>query len=134
MKALLGRIDSAVNWRRLFWVAVVAGIVLALVPAPQDVEHWFPHADKVEHAIAFAVLVGLGWRGRFRSMPRLSVGLLLLGAAIEVAQSFTPTRSAEWGDLFADAAGITVGWCVVTWIERRSRRLPQEHGRQAVVD
>jgi len=134
MKALFGRIDSAVDWRRLFWVAVVAGIVLALVPAREDAQHWFPYSDKVEHAIAFAVLVGLGWRGRFRSMLRLSIGLLLLGAAIEVAQSFTPTRSAEWGDLFADAAGIILGWCVVTWIERRSRRLPQEYGRQAVVD
>jgi uncharacterized protein YfiM (DUF2279 family) len=134
MKALFGRIDSAVDWRRLFWVAVVAGIVLALVPAREDAQHWFPHSDKVEHAIAFAVLVGLGWRGRFRSMLRLSIGLVLLGAAIEVAQSFTPTRSAEWGDLFADAAGITLGWCVVTWIERRSRRLPQEYCRHAVVD
>lgn len=132
--SFLGRFGSAAAWRRLFWLAVVAGVVLALMPAAQDAEHWFAHSDKVKHALSFAVLVGLGWRGGFRSMLRLTLGLLVLGASIEVAQSFTPTRSAEWGDLLADAVGIAVGVGWVRWIERRSGRLPQEDGGQAIVD
>jgi len=34
------------------------------------------------------------------------LGLLAYGAVIEVLQSLTPTRSAEWLDLLADAVGI----------------------------
>ena len=36
-------------------------------------------------------------------------GLLCFGGAIEIAQSFTPTRNAEWGDLLADAVGMAAG-------------------------
>jgi VanZ family protein len=107
-------------WRALFWLAVVAGVVLALWPQP-DSEPWFPQSDKVKHALSFAVLVGLGVRGGYRRWWSLVAGLLLLGGAIEVAQSFTATRSAEWLDWFADAIGIAIGW-IGTSIEARSQR------------
>jgi VanZ family protein len=49
--------------------------------------------------------------------------LLAYGALIEVLQSFTPTRSAEWADLLADSAGIALGLLLVaTWL-RLARRL-----------
>lgn len=104
---------GARTWRVLFWLAVVVGVVLALWPHPEPEAQLFPLEDKVRHALAFATLIGLGSLSRFRSMPRLAFGLLLLGAAIEVAQGFTATRSAEWGDLAADAIGIGAGWLLL---------------------
>ncbi|RZA07387.1 MAG: VanZ family protein, partial [Proteobacteria bacterium] len=32
------------------------------------------------------------------------------GGLIEVLQSLTPDRSAEWADLLADGIGLGVGW------------------------
>ena len=40
----------------------------------------------------------------------LLAGLLAYGALIEVLQSFTPNRSADWRDLVADAVGLALGW------------------------
>ena len=83
---------------------------LALSPAPPDGldTGW----DKLNHACAFAALTVVAVfafpRSR-RSLWLLLVGLLCFGAAIEIAQSFTPTRNAEWGDLLADAVGIAAG-------------------------
>ncbi|MCG3189268.1 MAG: hypothetical protein LKCHEGNO_01559 [Burkholderiaceae bacterium] len=120
-------------WRALFWLAVVAGVVLALWPQPNPPRPWFAGADKVEHGLSFAVLVWLGVRGGYRRTVTLLAGLLLLGGAIEVAQSFTATRTAEWLDWFADAAGIALGAAVVRFeVRRRASRSPgleQEHGR-----
>ena len=125
--APLARLES--RWRALFWLAVVAGVVLALWPQP-DSESWFPQSDKVKHALSFAVLVGLGVRGGYRRWWSLIAGLLLLGGAIEVAQSFTATRSAEWLDWFADAIGISIGWIGTSiearWGLDRSRSSAQE--------
>jgi VanZ family protein len=115
-------------------MAVVAGIVLALRPAPEHPEPWFAHADKVQHGVAFAVLFGLGWLGQLRPLARLCAGLLLLGAAIEVAQSFTATRTAEWADLLADAVGIAIGALAAAWAEPRLGSLPEKDRGQAVVD
>jgi hypothetical protein len=89
-----------VAWRGLFWVAVVAGVVLALWPVPPHEEQWFAHLDKLKHVVAFAVLVMLGTRAGFRAWPMLALGLLALGAAIEVLQEFTPTNVT--GDWLAD--------------------------------
>jgi VanZ family protein len=120
------------HWRVCFWLAVAAGVVLALWPMPQGSAPWFPAADKVQHALAFAVLVVLGRRGGYRSVPALAIGLLVLGGAIEVAQSFTATRTAEWLDWLADAVGIALGfgvWARVAALRGDSSGLEQEHGR-----
>lgn len=37
-------------------------------------------------------------------------GLLLYGGLIEVLQSFTPYRVAEWGDIIADGLGVIIGF------------------------
>jgi len=123
----------AAPWRALFWLAVAAGVVLALWPQPNPPRPWFAGADKVEHALSFAVLVWLGVRGGYRRAPLLIAGLLLLGGAIEVAQSLTATRTGEWLDWFADALGIALGAAIVLlgarWRAARSPGLEQEHGR-----
>ena len=104
--------SPAAMWR---WRWLLAGLVLvvswlALSPAPPDGldTGW----DKLNHAAAFAALTVVAVfafpRSR-RSLWLLLAGLLCFGGAIEIAQSFTPTRNAEWGDLLADAVGMAAG-------------------------
>jgi len=121
------------RWRVAFWLAVVAGIVLALWPQPGPHESWFAGADKVEHALSFALLFWIGWRAGYRRALALAIGLLVLGGAIELAQGFTATRTADWFDWLADTVGIALGGAVV-WLGARGRTtrsiaLEQEHGR-----
>jgi VanZ family protein len=111
--------ESTKWWRWLLAALLVTVSWLALSPAP-------PHAldsgwDKLNHASAFAVLT---LSGIFAS-PRSRAGVLMLlfsqlcfGALIEIAQSFTPTRSAEWGDLLADMVGMAAGWLAAMLVTR----------------
>ena len=111
--SLLTATTSPTAMRRWRWVlAGLAATVswLALSPAPPDGldTGW----DKLNHAAAFAALTMTAFfalpRSR-RSLWLLLAGLLCFGGAIEIAQSFTPTRNAEWGDLLADGVGMAAG-------------------------
>ncbi len=98
------------RWRWLLAGLVITVGWLALSPAPPEAldTGW----DKLNHAGAFAVLTVVAIFALPRSPRSLSWvlgGLLCFGGAIEIAQSFTPTRSAEWGDLLADIVGMAVG-------------------------
>ena len=100
--------------RWTFWTAALIVGVLSLAPAlPRDLPDtgW----DKSNHLLAFALLGVLGrvaYRGR---AVAVLVGLLAYGAAIEVLQSFVPTRQAEWADLLADGLGLALA-CACGWL------------------
>lgn len=94
---------------------------------------WFVHVDKWLHGATFVILaVWFGGQYRTASYWRIGIGLLLFGVLIEVCQRMVTYRSAEWFDLFADAAGILLGliiglaglggWSlkVEAWLGRRS--------------
>lgn len=102
-------------WRAAFVAALVAALYFALRPAQGGA--WFPHADKLEHAFAFAALAAVGWRAGVRPAGLLLGFLVVFGLGIEVAQSFTVTRQAEFADLLADAMGAAA-W--VLYDRRRS--------------
>jgi VanZ family protein len=103
-------------WRWLLAIAMLALLVLSLMPAaiPVPSTGW----DKSNHALGFAVLAFLAywaWPGR---IPLSLLGLLGYGALIEVLQSLTPDRMAEWSDLWADGVGLLVG-TAVAWLLQR---------------
>src|SRR5674476_148376 len=98
-------------WRWSFFDCALAVLVLALMPSPPPMitTGW----DKSNHLLAFAVMAWLGCKAFPQRVVFTLLGLLAYGALIEILQSFTPTRSAEWLDLFADGLGILLGWGVV---------------------
>lgn len=119
---------------RLFWLGsggllMVAVFALSLLPMPALMELPGSGYDKVLHGAAFTVLM-IWFAGIVapRYFWLLAVCLLTYGGAIEVAQSFVPTRFMEWGDLIADAAGVALGWVLsliglrhwCRWLERLS--------------
>lgn len=96
--------------RSAFWVCVLAILVMSLMPpVPQmPTTGW----DKSNHMLGFAVLMLLGrWAYPGRTVL-LVCTLLAYGALIELLQSLTPARFAEWADLLADALGLFAGWAL----------------------
>jgi VanZ family protein len=97
-------------WLGTFWACALAILILSLMPpVPQlPTTGW----DKSNHMLGFAVLMLLGrWAYPGRTVF-LVCGLLAYGALIEVLQSLTPARFAEWGDLLADGLGLAGGWAL----------------------
>lgn len=109
--------DRSSPWIWAFFTCVLAVLVLALLPSPTPMitTGW----DKSNHLLAFGAMTCLGGKAFPRRLANILLGLLAYGALIEILQSFTPNRSADWLDLLADGLGILVGWGLV----RMARRL-----------
>jgi hypothetical protein len=114
MRILLSRIA--------FWGACLAVLIGTLLPSSH-----LPHMaislwDKAEHAAAFALLYGLGHALYAQQRLKLALGLLLFGAAIELAQASVGWRSGDWLDWLADAVGIGLGLLIAcTWTQARQK-------------
>ncbi len=84
--------------------------------------------DKINHAVAFAVLGAVAMVGYGRAAwVRVVLWLLGFGIAIEIAQTQVPGRSAEAADLLADGVGIAIGLGIARILTARQRR---QAGRQ----
>ncbi len=100
---------------RWCWVcaAVLVAQIFSLSSLPFELREPF---DKVFHVLAYASLAMMFWIATDGRRPVLVVaGVMALGLADEVRQSFIPTRSADLMDFVADAvAAFTVG-AVMYW-------------------
>lgn len=96
------------RWVWAFFACATVVLVLALTPSPPPMitTGW----DKSNHLLAFAVMAWLGCKAFPQRLATILLSLLAYGALIEILQSFTTTRSAEWLDLFADSLGLLLGW------------------------
>ena len=104
---------------RLIWIAALAAVIVgSVLPAQSAAMSLIDRVginDKVEHFAAYAVLAAFPSLARFRCR-RLRItlaSLFLLGALLELAQLFSPGRSCDWHDLFADSCGIFAGVVLV---------------------
>lgn len=110
---------AAVQLLRLsFAAALIAVFVLALLPAPEapKLVSW---QDKIEHFVLFAGLAGLGFLAWPSRAWRVSVGMLVYGVAMELAQSMTAYRVGDYLDWLADAIGVAVALAVFVRIRDR---------------
>lgn len=100
-------------WLALWLLGVTSVIVVCLLPGPDLPD--LRVSDKLEHALAFALLaasaVQLFERGR--ALVAVAFGLLALGIGIELAQGLlTTTRDMDAADVVADSVGIAAGLSV----------------------
>lgn len=93
----------AVRW--LFWCCAGSILYFALANSPTVT---LSSSDKINHVLAFLVLQVLGALSWSSRVHVVALGLVAYGASIEVLQSLTPTRQAEWQDLAADMLGIAL--------------------------
>jgi VanZ family protein len=92
-----------------FFIGLVAVIALSLLPQETLPETglW----DKWNHTLAYGVLAlsgGVGFQG-WRSMLMVGIGLVALGAGLELAQSVTPDRDGSIYDALANLIGVAIG-------------------------
>lgn len=115
-------------WRAVGWLLVAAITVFSLTPQPPEIGG-LQINDKLGHSIAYAI--GMGWFAALypsmRHRARYAVFFIVLGIALEFAQSFTPTREFELWDIVADgigvAAGVMLGQPVLRPLDRAVARL-----------
>lgn len=118
-------------WLGLWCAAIVAVIVLSLIPPPQLATQLPRHADKLEHLFAYATLA-FGAVQLFASRTLLGgigVALIGLGVLLEVAQGtlFPEVRQMDWYDALANTCGVLLGLGslrtrAATWLSRWDRR------------
>jgi len=98
-------------WRVVGWFGVALLIWLSLTPSPPTVGD-LPHLDKLEHLLAYALL--MLWFAQLRlTNPQRAItaaALLALGIALEFAQASGGVREFSIADMIADLAGIALGW------------------------
>jgi len=99
----------------LFYFGLVP---LKSLPGPE-----FDMADKVWHAGAFGGMAGLASRALayFGRAPRraardAALGAIAAGGLLELLQSFTTYRSADWADFLADSLGVLLAYGVLRWL------------------
>jgi len=104
---------SPAQRRWAFWLCAAAVLALCLMPPVRHLPStgW----DKANHALAFAMLALLGLAAYPAPRARVLWGLIAYGALIEVLQSLTGYRTAEWLDLAADAVGVVAGVQLARW-------------------
>ncbi|SNC62254.1 VanZ family protein [Polynucleobacter victoriensis] len=81
---------------------------LFLVPqefVSSDIFDWW---DKAQHALAFGLLMLLGFVVYAKYFWRMMMSLILYGAVIEIIQSWTGWRQGDVMDALADMVGVLV--------------------------
>lgn len=91
-----------------FWLTLSLVALMSMLAIPS--KQIFQWQDKLSHLVVYMVLFWLLIMAYGKLWRLMSLGILLafFGGLIEVAQSFTGYRQAEWLDLLANIAGILV--------------------------
>ena len=109
-------------------LSVVVVFVLGSAEMPHIPETDFKWSDKVGHLFAFGFVQVTHVRAlEFLGAPRKNLSQIgwavasatLVGGLLELWQSFLPHRSAEWGDLLADAVGAALAGVLYWALFRR---------------
>lgn len=102
------------RWLALWGLAIVATVVVCLLPGP-DLPEVPDGADKIEHVVAYFVLAAAAVQlyATRRALVLAAAGLIALGIAIEFAQgAFSTTRAADVWDAVADTVGVLAGLAI----------------------
>jgi VanZ family protein len=117
-RALYLSVWSQVSLKRILralWVAAIAIVTVgSLLPgdsAPMQALSQLPVSDKVDHAIAYAILAWLpAIHERRKVIVGAALGALVMGVGLEYAQLYSGWRDFEVGDMVADAVGAGCGF------------------------
>jgi len=90
---------------------VAAIFYLSLMPHPPEPVHFW-NADKLEHALAYCLLMLWFCQVYRQRRPRLMLAMLLvaMGVLIEYMQRETGYRFFDYADMLSNATGVLVGW------------------------
>lgn len=112
-------------WLTLGWGLVLAVIYLSLTPKPPSTDMVYA-GDKIGHFLAYATL--MGWWSQIDTRHcRLALLFVLMGLALEIAQSLSGFREGDVFDMAANTIGVGLGWLSTRlkpdWLHGVDRRL-----------
>lgn len=97
-------------WLILGWLWIVCVFYLSLMPHPPE-PVVFSGADKLEHALAYVLLMWWFCQLYFGSLRILLVAAFMaMGVLIEILQGMGGYRYFEFADMLADAVGVMLGF------------------------
>jgi len=109
---------------RVFVGLFIAFITWVSLRSPSTEIATFPHFDKLAHAGVYGVLAftaSLAWPAI--SKPRIFMGCLLYGGAMEVAQgTLTSSRMPSILDFVANGFGAAMALCILGWAIQKFAR------------
>lgn len=93
------------------WVATI--IFLSLIPLPPEPMS-FAHADKLEHAFAYAALMLWFCQIYHKPAQRIILAALLIGMGIvlEFLQGMSGYRFFDYADMLANGTGVLLSWAL----------------------
>jgi VanZ family protein len=116
-------------WWALAWALVAFVFLLSLIPIPPPPVDLPGGFDKYQHLLAYGTLSGFFGQlvSRLGLHIRISLGLMGMGALLEVLQGLTWYRSPDGFDIAANTIGVLLGLLAcrtklgsfVVWFERR---------------
>jgi len=99
--------------RALWTLAIVTVITGSLLPGnsfPIRALDRVPISDKIEHFVAYSLLVLLPALHEYRRLVIISaIGAILLGIGLEFGQLYSGLRDYEVGDMIIDGVGVCLG-------------------------
>lgn len=121
MTRLQGRRRASLGLAALALAVVSVSFVLG--GPVNDLTVYVPGLDKILHVLAFFALVLVAVRVARAMVPAasltvLTLSLLVIAAADELAQSWQSGRDVDPSDFVASACGVLLAWA---WLRRRSR-------------
>ena len=89
--------------------------------------------DKLEHLLAFIVLAAvlIPLLARWLSPALILLSVTLLGLVTEIAQAYSPGRTADFGDFVADQVGVLIGWWIGVWVLEKLRARATEDNEES---
>ncbi|MBQ9418396.1 MAG: VanZ family protein [Bacteroidales bacterium] len=112
------------RWMRMAYFLLLAFFMWAPVGGMGvHLDHYFLgiRTDRWLHALAFLPCVGMLY-GVVRRRGWLWVAALGIGVLAECVQAVLPWRGFDWGDMLANATGVSLGWVVTVGVLKLFRR------------
>lgn len=103
-------------WLSIGWFLVLLIWVMSLIPVPESIDIKITYFDKVEHMLAYFMLMAWFAQLYHKRSTRLlyAVGFVAMGLVIEVMQGMGEVRLFDLNDIVANIAGVILAWLFVT--------------------
>jgi len=108
-------------WLFIGWLLVLFIWVMSLIPVPEQLNIEINHFDKIEHTLAYFLLMAWFSQLYYSKSVRLFyvVGFILMGVVIEILQGVGEIRMFDPFDMLANSFGVLLAWLFIkgSWSE-----------------
>lgn len=109
----------------LTWITATS-IALIFALKPQALQLGFEGSDKLLHLLAFMCLTFIPVMAckTMRSILLCAMCVMTIGIGIEMAQTYIPSRQAEFMDIVFNTLGVSVGIVMAMTLKRAQQIIP----------